>query len=147
MSGFLKKQSVGCYVNIVAAILGIAGLIAMIVCSTMTSAHSFRNLAMLVLAAVAAIVLVAVAIYAPNRWGNYDYVSSFSMIAAIALIFYVIGNTISQRIILISGLFSYNSGNTQGWSVFYATLAGWICLILAALLIVVSLFLRSVKEK
>ena len=39
----------------------------------------------------------------------------------------VIGGIIMNRVLLISGLFSWNSGNTPGWNVFYASVVSIAC--------------------
>lgn len=145
MAAFIKKQSVGFYLNALACILGIAGLIAMIVCSTMTTAYALHSFTILTVGLVVGILLIAVAAYAPSRFGNYDYLGTVAVLGAIAAFAAVIGNVINDRILLISGLFSYNSGNMIGWSVFYATVASLVCLLVAMLLLVVGAFLKSVK--
>lgn len=142
----MKKQGIACYLNIAAVILGIAGVILTVVSSTMSSANALSGLPLLVLAGVAGVVLVGLAVYAPNRWGNHDPISTVSLVAAIALYSYVFGACLSQRVMLIAGLFSYNSGNTQGWSIFYICIAAWVCLLVGVLLLIVGAFLKSVKE-
>jgi len=146
MSAFLKKQGIACYLNAIAAILGIAGLIAMIISSSISSAYALSSLPLLIFAAIAAIALIVIAIYAPNRWGNYDYISMFSRIGVIALFSFIIGKTLNDRILLISGLFSYNSGNTLGWSVFYTNVVAWGGFLAAILFLIIGLFLKSIRE-
>ena len=114
----MKKQGIACYLNILAAILGIAGLILTVRSSTMSTDNALTNLSTLILAGVVGIVLVCVAIIVPNRLGNYDPISAISVLAAIALYAYLFGSCVSQRVMLIAGLFSFNAGNTVGWSIF-----------------------------
>lgn len=146
MKDFMKKQGAAFYLNGIAAILGIAGLAAMIRCSTMTSSYGLNSLSRLIVEAVIGIILVGLAIYAPNRFGNHDYVSTVSVIAAIALFSAIIGSVITERILLISGLFSYNAGNMLGWSVFYATAVSLACYLIAIIFLIAGAFSRSVKE-
>ena len=146
MAAFMKKQGAGFYLNTIATVLGIAGLVAMVICSNMTSAYALHSLTKLLVEAVIGIVLVILAIYAPNRFGNHDYISTVSILAAIGLFSAVIGSVISDRILLISGLFSYNSGNMIGWSVFYATATSLACFLIAILFLIAGAFARSVKE-
>ena len=142
----MKKQGIAFYLNILAVILGVVGLILTVVSSTMTTDNALSNLPVLAIAGIVGIVLVCVAIYAPNRWGNHDPVSFISVVAAIALYSYLFGAAVSQRIMLIAGLFSYNAGNTTGWSIFYVSVAAWVCLIVGILFLIVGSFLKSVKE-
>ena len=142
----MKKQGIAFYLNILAVILGVVGLILTVVSSTMTTDNALSNLPVLVIAGIVGIILVCIAIYAPNRWGNHDPVSFISVVAAIALYSYLFGAAVSQRIMLIAGLFSYNAGNTTGWSIFYVSVAAWVCLIVGILFLIVGSFLKSVKE-
>lgn len=145
MTAFLKKQGASFYFNVLSTITGIAALIAMVISSTMNEAYALNSFPLFVLGAAAGILLIITAVYAANRWGNYDFVSTFSVVAAIALFSTVIGGIIMNRILLISGLFSWNSGNTPGWNVFYASAVSIICYLISILLIIIGSFLKSVK--
>lgn len=145
MSAFVKKQGAAFYVNILAAILAIIGMVALVRCSTMTQIYGLKSLPMLCLGVAAGIVLIIVAIYAPNRFGNHDYVSTLSIIATVVLYTLIVGNIIYDRILLISGLFSYDAGNAVGWSVFYVTVVALVCLAASSLCLVVGAFMKSVK--
>lgn len=142
----MKKQGIAFYLNILAAILGAVGLFLTVRSSTMSADNALANLSTLILAGVVAIVLVCVAIVAPNRLGNHDPLSAISVLAAIALYCYLFGSCVSQRVMLIAGLFSFNDANTVGWSIFYTCIGAWVCLLVGILFLVVGSFLNSVKE-
>ncbi len=146
MSVFMKKQASAFYLNAIAAVLGVVGTVSMVMSSTMNSAYALNSFTKTLLFAICGILLVGLAIYAPNRWGNHDYVSTLSVLGAIGLFSAVIGNVISERVMLISGLFSFNSGNTVGWSVFYVSVVCLASLLVAIILLIVGAFLKSVKE-
>ena len=57
-----------------------------------------------------------------------------------------IGNIINSRILLISGLFSWNSQNMMGWRVFYVSIACIVCFVAAILALIVGAFLKNRKE-
>lgn len=145
MTAFIKKQGTAFYFNALSAVIGIVALIAMIVSSTMTEAYALNSFPLFVLGAIAGVLLIVIAVYAANRWGNYDYVSTVSVIAAIALFSAVMGGIILNRVLLISGLFSWNSGNTPGWNVFYASVVSIVCFVVSILLMIIGSFLKSVK--
>lgn len=145
MTAFIKKQGTAFYFNALSAVIGIVALIAMIVSSTMTEAYALNSFPLFVLGAIAGVLLIVIAVYAANRWGNYDYVSTVSVIAAIALFSAVIGGIILNRVLLISGLFSWNSGNTPGWNVFYASIVSIVCFVVSILFMIIGSFLKSVK--
>ena len=48
--------------------------------------------------------------------------------------------------ILILIIFSFNAGNTVGWSIFYTCIGAWVCLLVGILFLVVGSFLKSVRE-
>lgn len=145
MTAFIKKQGAGFYFNALAAVAGLAALIAMVVSSTMSQAYALNSFPLFVLGAAAGILLIAAAVYAANRWGNYDYVSTISVVVAVALFSAVIGGIIMNRILLISGLFSWNSANMVGWDVFYASVASIVCYVVSILLLIIGSFLKAVK--
>ena len=142
----MKKQGIAFYLNILAAILGAVGLFLTVRSSTMSADNALSNLSTLILSGVVAIVLVCVAIVAPNRLGNHDPLSAISVLAAIALYCYLFGSCVSQRVMLIAGLFSFNDANTVGWSIFYTCIGAWVCLLVGILFLIVGSFLNSVKE-
>ena len=145
MTAFINKQGPAFYFNILSAAAGIAAFIAMVISSTMNEAYALNSFPLFVLGAIAGILLILIAVYAANRWGNYDYVGTLSGVAAVALFSAVIGGIILNRVLLISGLFSWNSGNTPGWNVFYASVVSIACFVISIVLLIIGSFLKSVK--
>lgn len=142
----LKKLSIGGYLNALAALLGLAGTILTIVSGMVSVDNPLTNTALIAVAGFAGVVLCLLAIFAPSRWGNFDMLGSVSILGAIALYCYTFGAAVGQRVMLIAGLFSFNAANEAGWSVFYVSAAAWACLLLGCVLLVVSGFVKSVKE-
>ena len=142
----LKKLSIGGYLNALAAVLGLAGTILTIVSGMVSVDNPLTNTALIAAAGCAGVVLCLLAIFAPSRWGNFDILGSVSILGAIALYCYTFRAAVGQRVMLIAGLFSFNAANEAGWSVFYVSAAAWACLLLGCLLLVVSGFVKSVKE-
>lgn len=145
MANFLKKQGVGFYFNALALILGLAGLIVMGISNSTASAYAYNSYTVYNTLLVAGIALIALAIASPNRLGNHDIASTVGVLGAIAAFTWVVGSVINERILLISGLFSYNSGNMIGWQVFYITVGALVCLLAAVLLLIIGAFCKSVK--
>mgnify|MGYP001031035031 FL=1 len=142
----LKKLNVGGYLNVLAALLGLAGTILTIVSGMVSADNPLANTALIAVAGFGGVALCLLAILAPSRWGNFDMVGSVSILGAIALYCYTFGAAVAQRVMLIAGLFSFNSANEGGWSVFYVSAAAWACLLLGCVLLVASGFVKSVKE-
>ncbi len=146
MANFLKKLSVGSYLNVIAAVAGIVGLIAMIVSNGVSSAYALKTAGMLTLMGVCGILLALVAVWSPTKFGNHDYISTVAVVAAVALFMAIVGTMILDRILMIAGLFSYNSQNMTGWSVFYATVTSAVALVIACLALIIGAFTPSVKK-
>ena len=146
MADIIKKQGLASYLNVIACIVAIVGLVTLTICSTMEEAYALNSFTLLFAGGVTGIALILFAIFASNRWGNYDYASTISLAAAVAIFTVIIGNVINNRILLISGLFSFNAGNKLGWSVFYVTVISLVCFLIAILLMIVGAFMRTTKE-
>lgn len=122
------------------------GVVLAIYSSMMTVENALTNLPLVIAAGVASLVLVAGAVLLPSRLGENSPVLMVCSLGGIALYSYVYGQCILQRIMMIAGLFSFNSGNAQGWRVFYIVVATVVCLLVASILLVVGGFFRSVKQ-
>lgn len=145
MSTSVKKNSLSFYLRAFTCILGIAGLIAMVISSTMSSANKLFGLPLLIVLAVAGVALIALSVLVFPRQKLGEYLTAASVVGTIALFTAVIGNVINSRILLVSGLFSFNAGNTVGWSVFYVTVASLACFLVAILVLIISSFMKSTK--
>lgn len=141
-----NKKGTAFYLNLSALILGIVGVVLAIYSSMMTVENALTNLPLVIAAGVASLVLVAGAVLLPSRLGENSPVLMVCSLGGIALYSYVYGQCILQRIMMIAGLFSFNSGNAQGWRMFYIVVATVVCLLVASILLVVGGFFRSVKQ-
>lgn len=143
---FLKKQGAAFYFNAVAIVFAIVGIVTMVMSSTYSAANVLAALTRLVIQGVLAVVLVAGGIWAANK-GKDDngIIGLAATMAAIALIVATIGNIINSRILLISGLFSFNSQNMVGWHVFYITVACLVCYVVAIVAMIIGTFCKATK--
>ncbi len=146
MSEFMKKQSAGTYFNMIAAILGIVGIIAAAVCSSMTVTYRLGNMGSIVFWGICGIVCAVGAICLPNVYGNHDVIGTIAVLGAIAVFATAFGDILSERILLIAGLFSYDSVNTVGWQVFYVTVVAMAAFLVADIVLIIGAFTNSVKE-
>ncbi len=141
----MKKQGAAFYFNVVAIVLAIAGIVTMVMSSTYSEANALAALTRLIVQSVLAIVLVIGGIWADNNGKGDGIISLAATMAAIALIVATIGNIINSRILLISGLFSFNSQNMVGWHVFYVTVACLVCYVISILAMVIGSFFKATK--
>ena len=146
MANLTKKLSIGSYLNLIAAVAGVVGLIALIVSNGISSAYALKNAGTVTLMAVAGILLALVAIWTPTKLGNHDFISTVAVLAAIGLFMAVVGYMILDRILMIAGLFSYNSQNQLGWSVFYAVVTGAAAFVIACVALIIGAFTPSVRK-
>lgn len=141
----MKKQGAAFYFNVVAIVLAIAGIVTMVMSSTYSEANALAALTRLIVQSVLAIVLVIGGIWADNNGKGDGIISLTATMAAIALIVATIGNIINSRILLISGLFSFNSQNMVGWHVFYVTVVCLVCYVISILAMVIGSFFKATK--
>ena len=146
MGNLLKKQHVGGWFLLIAAIAGIVGVIAMLVSNGYSSAYALKGTPMLVLMGIGGVLLCLVAMWTPTLLGNHDVVSTFAILGAVALFSAVMGSMILSRILMVAGLFSYNSQNATGWSVFYAMVVSAAAIVAADLILVIGACLPSVRK-
>lgn len=139
------KKGIGLYLDLVAVVLGVVGVVATVVCSSMNSDYKLDNLPILIAEAVVAIVLVLAAIVNDKRGGK-NLVSGLCVAVAVALLVYAGISLVSTRVLLASSLFSWNSANASGWAVFYASIVAAAAMIIGALVLVVGGFFRTFKE-
>lgn len=146
MANLMKKLAIGSYLNLIAAVAGVVGLIALIVSNGIAPAYALKNAGTVTLMAAGGIVLALVAVWTPAKLGNHDIVSTVAVLAAIGLFMAVVGAMILDRILMIAGLFSYNSQNALGWSVFYAVVTGAVAFVIACAALIIGAFTPSVRK-
>lgn len=125
-------------INAVAAILALAGVILAYVSHAMSDANALLNIGAVVAAGVAAVVLLIATIAVKN-----DIVALVGVLGAIACNMYVINGIVGDRILMIAGIFSYNSNDTVGWSVFYVVVAAAVVLVLSCVATMVASFMNE----
>ncbi|MGX8698634.1 MAG: hypothetical protein ACSW8F_01720 [bacterium] len=141
----LKKLSTGAWFSLVAAIAGVVGLVGMIASNNIDSAYALKTIGSLITMAICGVVLCLASFWSPSKFGNHDFISTFGTVLAIWLFMSALGTMIGDRVLMIAGLFSYNSQNMVGWSVFYATVVGAVGYVLASVLLIVGSFLKNAK--
>lgn len=148
MSSTTVKKGVGLYLDVIAAVLAVVGIIAMVVSSNMGEGYEFSGLAMCIGLAVVAIALVAVAVYMDTKGADKGpgIVATIALGVAIFLFVYCGVQVVASRALSISGLFSWNSMDTTGWQMFYAAAVSAGAFVLAAVLLVVGGFLPIAKK-
>ncbi|WP_154026510.1 hypothetical protein [Olsenella uli] len=138
------KKGPALIANGLGVIIAIVGLVVTVMCSTMSADYALGSLGLYVAEIVAAAVLALVAAWAGSERGIVSLVASA---VSVFLLVNVAVSVIGSRILLASGLFTWNSANQVGWGVFNTTIAATALLLVAALVIVVAAFLPEGKKK
>ena len=142
-----KRKAAGFVFAIIALVAAIVGIVGMYICSNMYDAYAYKTINMMLIYAGTAIVLILLSALLPStKLGNHNVLSAIFGWAAIGLMMAVVGTMILDRILMIAGLFSYNSQNAIGWQVFYATVVGVAGYLVSCLALIISSFAKTVKE-
>lgn len=141
----LKKFTVASWLTVLAAIAGVVGVIFMLKSSNIDTAYAYKTVGTLTLMGVCGVALCLAAVWTPTVFGNHDIISTFGAVGAIALFMAIVSTMISDRVLMIAGLFSYNSQNMVGWSVFYATVTATVAFVLGCLLLIIASFMKNAK--
>ena len=138
------KKGPALIANGLGVILAVVGLVITVVCSTMSSDYALGSLGLYACEVVAAVALTCVAVWAGSEKGVVSLVSSA---VSVFLLVNVAVSVIGSRVLLASGLFTWNSANQVGWGVFNTTIAATVVLIAAALVLVIAAFLPEGGKK
>ena len=137
-----KSGKAGSAMYIAAAVLGVVGIGATVWCSSISADNALMSLTTcIVVGVVGAALSIAAMVLAPKN----DLLRSVSGLGAIAAFMLVVSNLISERVMLVAGLFSFNAGNEIGWQVFYATIVAAVALLLACVAVIIGNFANANK--
>ncbi len=125
-------------INLVAAVLALAGAIMAFIGNGIAEGNELLNIGTVVAAGVAAAVLCIVPVVLKN-----DIVSLVAGLGAIACNMFVVNGIVLDRILMIAGLFSYDSMNEKGWALFYLIIATAVVCVLSCVATMVSNFMKK----
>ena len=141
-----KRKAAGFWFSIIAFVAALVGLAGMYFCSSMYAAYAYKTINMMLIYGGTAAVLILISALLPStRLGNHNVLTAIFVWAAIGLMMSVVGTMILDRILMIAGLFSYNSQNTIGWQVFYVTVVGVAGYLVSCLALIIASFTKTVK--
>ena len=125
-------------INLVAAVLALIGAILVIVGNGIAPGNELLNVGTVAAAGFAAAVLCIVPVVLKN-----DLLAFVAGLGAIALNMFVINGIVLDRILMIAGLFSYDSMNEAGWTLFYVIIATAVVCILSCFATIVGNFMKK----
>lgn len=125
-------------INLVAAVLALAAVILAYVTHAYSEANALLTIGQVVAAGVGAVVLCILPVVLKN-----DIVNLVAALGAIACNMFVVNGIVLDRILMIAGIFSYNSQDQVGWTVFYIIIAASVCAVLSCVATMVSSFMKK----
>ena len=125
-------------INLVAAVLALAGVILAYVTHAYSDANALLTIGQVVAAGVAAVVLCVLPVVLKN-----DLISLIAGLGAIACNMFVVNGIVLDRILMIAGIFSYNSQDQVGWTTFYIIIASAVCCVLSCVATMISGFMKK----
>ena len=130
-------KGAGTVMNIAAVVLGVVGVVFTYINSSLSTDNALVQLTTALACGVVGVVLVIGAIVMAKK---NDLVRSICGLGAIAAFMYVLSILISERVMLVAGLFSYNAQNQVGWQVFYMTIVAGVAMVLACVAVAIGAF-------
>lgn len=145
MANTSVKKGAGLYLDIIAIVVAVVGIVAMVLSSS--SGYEFDSLGLYLCLTVVGVALVIVAIALDlNSKKGPSVVSTIALGVAIFLLVFSGVQVVGSRALTISGLFSWNSMDTGGWDMFYKAVASAACLVVSALILLIGSFLPIAKK-
>lgn len=144
----MKKLGVSFYLTAIAALLVIAGFVAMIV-SHCVPDNALTYATLVIGVGVAAIILSIAYVIVGMKAGNQSVITYIIGLLVTVAIAAFIGLLIFERSWLASAIFTWDPYNTNGWTAFYITVASGVLYLLAEIVLIVSGFLgeKKITEK
>lgn len=141
-----KRNGVGFFVGAIGLALAVAGAVAVVVCSLVSADYVLSNLPLYLLGIACAICLEVAPRFVKLAGKAKTLVPFIARGVSVFLLARVSLDVIAARILLISGLFTWNSGNAVGWTVFSATVVATALLLASAVLLVIGAFMPEKKR-
>ena len=142
MKKYIDLSSV---LSAVAALSALVALIALLIGNAVPG-FALKSPALLVLALVFATVCVVAGYALSLRWGRHHPVVAALDLVALVLLLLVFGNMISQRVLLASSQFTFDSGNALGWKALISSLVSVVACVVSSVLLAVNSFLPDKKN-
>ncbi len=142
---FFKRQNAAFYLSAAACILTIIALILTGV-SNSVQGYNMASLGGILASAIIALILTLGGIVLADRFGSQHWLTCVVNVIALVLLMVAFGNFISERAVLASAQFSYDSVNEVGWTVLNESIGGIVLYFISAILLAVGSFFKDTKK-
>lgn len=146
MAESTKKRGAGLIFDAIGIVLAVAGAVVTVMCSVKSADYALADLPLYLVGIACAIALTCAGAWAQGKDGMNPLVPALCSAAGVFLLVFVGVKVIGSRILLASGLLTWNASNQIGWGVFEVTIVATVLLILAAVVLVVAAFLPAFKK-
>ena len=144
MKEFIKKTGLAFWFGSAAALLALIGA-CIFISTNSTAGYSIIGGNGAIAAAFIAAVLFAAGAYLTVKFGSQHYFTAAAKLAALVLICVALGVMLNDRVGLIADLFTWDSHNALGWSVFDTSVAAMVFMLLSAVAVIISAFFGDKK--
>lgn len=142
----MRKNGIAFYGKLCSFLLALAGLVCFILSNTLSPANRMASFPALCGLSVLGLLFGCLSLILGKKGGKAGICALLSSILAVLLYTLVLGRQVNGRVLLISGLFTWNSMNLEGWRVFYFMVASAAGFLLSDLVLIVSSFFRIEGE-
>lgn len=140
-----KKFDFNFYLNAVAGVIALVGLITLIVTNS-TAGFGVTNGGLAILLAVVGVAAIACATYTSMSFGSQNIITGVVKVVALGALMAAFGILLADRAELASGLFTWDSHNDLGWSVFTVSVVSGACFLVSSLILIVNAFIDNKKN-
>ncbi len=140
------KKGAGLVIEAVGIVLAVVATVVMAYSNSISSDYALASFGTYIAFAVVGIALACVAIWADLADVARGLVTMLCLGVAVFLLTYAGIQVVGERIIAISSLFSWNSANATGWTVFYSTVATLVLYLVSSVVLVIGSFLPIAKK-
>lgn len=140
----IKKGGVPFWIDAAGCLSALVGTILYIVTNA-SAGYGLEGGAMGIAFGILAVLLIAGGAYMSLTKGGQHFIPVLLKFAALVLVCVMFATVVVSRAQLASALFTWDSRNAVGWSVFYTSVAGMVFLLLTVAVLIVGAFLGKKK--
>ncbi|MBP5153928.1 MAG: hypothetical protein ILP12_02830 [Lachnospiraceae bacterium] len=134
------KKSLYFIISLAAAVLALAGLVLFLITNG-TAGYGIPGSGLGILCGIVAIAAICGAAYLSQKSGSQSILTGVVKIVAIVALMAELGILLADRVGLAANIFTWDSGNQLGWSVFGVSVAAAVCILLSAIALIVNAFI------
>jgi len=145
MKEFIKKAGLTFWLSAAACLLALIGAI-IFIATNATAGYAVLNGGLGIAMAIIGAVLIAGGAYLTMKFGAQHYITAAVKLVALVLLCVALGVLINDRAGLVADLFTWDSHNALGWSVFSTSVVAMVFILLSVVTLIVCAFFGDKKQ-